>query len=310
MILRRQLDKIKGEAVAAMKEAGLEYEQRMEELEKLEYPKPRREFVYTTFNEFAARHPWVGQENIRPKSIAREMFEEFYSFADYVRKYELQRSEGLLLRHLSSVHKILVQTVPDSAKTDPVREMEQYLGVMIRQVDSSLLDEWEKMRDPSFQAPSVTAELRPPGAEEAARDITRDSRAFLVAIRTGIFTLLRALGVGDFEQASSLLGSPEDPDGQPWTEDRFRSALDAYHVEHERICLDPEARNARHTHVLKADDEGLWTVQQVLVDPDQHCDWILELEVDLAKSRAAASPWVRLRRIGPMAEQNPPGAKL
>ena len=300
VILRRQLDKIKGEAVAAMKEAGLEYEQRMEELEKLEYPKPRREFIYTTFNEFAARHPWVGQENIRPKSIAREMFEEFYSFADYVRKYELQRSEGLLLRHLSSVHKILVQTVPDVAKTDAVREMEQYLGLMIRQVDSSLLDEWEKMRDPSFLARDDTAELRPPGAAEAARDITRDPKAFLQSIRTRIFALLRALVMGDFEQSLALIDSPETAEGQPWTENLFRSALEAYHVEHERICLDPNARNLRHTHVTRLSDAETWIVHQVLVDPDEHCDWTAELEVDLGKSRAAGAPVIRLRRIGAM----------
>ena len=90
----------------------------MEELEKLEYPKPNREFIYSTFNAFADRHPWVGQENIRPKSIAREMFEKFRSFADYIKDYELQRAEGVLLRHLTSVYKVLAQTVPDAAKNE------------------------------------------------------------------------------------------------------------------------------------------------------------------------------------------------
>src|SRR5947199_9329169 len=129
-----------------MKQNGIEYDERMDELEKLEYPKPKREFVYSTFNAFADKHPWVGQENIRLKSIAREMFEQFRSFADYIKEYELQRAEGVLLRHLSSVHKVLVQTVPEAAKNDAVREMEEYLRTMIRQVDSSLLDEWERMR--------------------------------------------------------------------------------------------------------------------------------------------------------------------
>jgi hypothetical protein len=118
---------------------------------KCEYPKPNREFIYSTFNAFADKHPWVGQENIRPKSIAREMFETFRSFADYIRDYELQRAEGVLLRHLNRVYKVLKQNVPDAAKNDQVREMELYLGAMIRQVDSSLLDEWEKMRDPNYQ---------------------------------------------------------------------------------------------------------------------------------------------------------------
>ena len=152
IILRKQLDKLKSQKMAEMKMAGIEYDERMEELEKLEYPKPNREFIYSTFNAFADKHPWVGQENIRPKSIAREMFESFRSFSDYIRDYELQRAEGVLLRHLNSVYKVLGQTVPDAAKNDAVREMELYLGTMIRQVDSSLLDEWEKMRDPSLPA--------------------------------------------------------------------------------------------------------------------------------------------------------------
>jgi len=136
IILRKQLDRVKSQAMADMKARGLEYQERMDELEKLEYPKPNRDFIYSTFNAFADKHPWVGQENIRPKSIAREMFEQFRSFGDYIRDYELQRSEGLLLRHLNSVFKVLAQTVPDAAQTDPVREMDLYLSAMIRQVDS------------------------------------------------------------------------------------------------------------------------------------------------------------------------------
>jgi hypothetical protein len=165
---------------------GIEYDERMEELEKLEYPKPRRDFIYETFNAFAARHPWVGQENIRPKSIAREMFEQFRSFADYIKDYNLHRAEGVLLRHLSRFHKILCQTVPDDAKNDSIREMEIYMGELLRQVDSSLIDEWEKMRDPNYQA-AEHPEIRPPGAEEAARDITRDIKGFTGAIRNRIY---------------------------------------------------------------------------------------------------------------------------
>ena len=153
-------------------------------------------------------------ENIHPKSIAREMFELYRSFSDYVREYGLQASEGLLLRHLSSAHKILCQTVPDGVKDDTVREMELYLGAMIRQVDSSLLDEWEKMRDPAFQAQRQTEEMRPPGAEEAAQDVTRDSKAVLAAIRNRIFTFLRAVVIGEYDQALAALGVPEDPDGE------------------------------------------------------------------------------------------------
>ncbi len=147
IILRKQLDQVKDQKMAEMKMEGIEYDQRMEELEKCEHPEAEpRVRVFHVQRLSPTRHPWVGEENIRPKSIVREMFEEFRSFADYIKLYELQRAEGVLLRHLNSVFKVLAQTVPDAAKNDQLREMELYLGTMIRQVDSSLLDEWEKMR--------------------------------------------------------------------------------------------------------------------------------------------------------------------
>ncbi len=299
LILRKQLDKVKSQKMAEMKLAGIEYEERMEELEKLEYPKPNREFVYSTFNAFADKHPWVGQENIKPKSIAREMFETFRSFSDYIRDYELQRAEGLLLRHLNSVYKVLAQTVPDAAKTEPVREMEIYLRTMIRQVDSSLLDEWEKMRDPAYQR-AETREARPPGAEEAKQDITRDAKGFTATIRNRIFSFLRGLVNADFEQALSHLSATEDLEGQPWTAERLRAALDDHHAEHERICLDPNARNLRHTYVLPSEDKRAWRIQQMLVDPEENNDWVAEFYVDLAESRQSGEPALRLVRIGPL----------
>jgi len=297
IILRKQLDKVKDQKMAEMKMEGIEYDQRMEELEKLEHPKPNREFVYSTFNEFAARHPWVGDENIRPKSIVREMFEEFRSFGDYIKLYELHRAEGVLLRHLNSVFKVLAQTVPDSAKNEQVREMELYLGTMIRQVDSSLLDEWERMRDPNYR-PGETKEVRPPGAEEAAADITRDTKAFTAAIRNRIFTFLRGLVIEDYEQAIANLSSPGDADGQPWTAARLQQLMDAYHADHDHLCLDPNARNVRHTYVLPAEDKKSWRVQQMLVDPEGDNDWVAEFEMDLAASRQQSEPVLSLRRIG------------
>jgi hypothetical protein len=297
IILRKQLDRVKDQKMAEMKMEGLDYDRRMEELEKLEYPKPNREFIYSTFNAFADKHPWVGQENIRPKSIAREMFESFRSLSDYIRDYELQRAEGVLLRHLNRVYKVLTQNVPDAAKNDQVREMEVYLGSMIRQVDSSLLDEWEKMRNPNFQR-AETKEVRPPGAEAAAQDITRDSKAFTAAIRNRIFVFLRGLVIADYEAAIGNLHSPTDADGQPWTAARLHAAMEAYELEHDHICLDPNARNARHTYVSPAEDRKSWRVQQMLVDPEESNDWVAEFEVDLVQSRALGEPFLCLRRIG------------
>jgi len=305
IILRKQLDRVKSQAMADMKARGLEYQERMDELEKLEYPKPNRDFIYSTFNAFANKHPWVGQENIRPKSIAREMFEQFRSFGDYIRDYELQRSEGLLLRHLNSVFKVLAQTVPDAAKTDSIREMELYLSAMIRQVDSSLLDEWEKMRGTKLAQQSEPAtEVRPPGADDAAADITRNTRAFTAAIRTVIFTFLRGCVVGDYQAALAALAEPTEGAAaaqspqDTWTPDRLDQTLELYFAEHQQICLDPNARNTRHTYVLPSEDQRTWRVQQMLIDPEEHNDWVAEFDVDLLKSRELQAPVVRLHRIG------------
>lgn len=303
IILRKQLDKLKGRRIAEMKLEGLDYEQRMAELEKLEYPKPLRDFIYATFNAFADAHPWVGTENIRPKSIAREMFEDYRSFSDYVRDYDLQRSEGLLLRHLNGVYKVLAQTVPEAAKTDELREMEVYLQTMLRQVDSSLLDEWEKMKDPNYR-PAETTEAKPPKPEEA--DITRDRKGFTAAIRNRIFTFLRSLVMGGFEEAVAQLAEdavaeelPWDAENQPWTPERLKALLEAYRADHGSPRLDPEGRNLRHTYVVPDEETKTWRVQQMLVDADGINDWVAEYAVDLEASRQDGVPVMDLLRFGP-----------
>jgi superfamily II RNA helicase len=301
VILRRQLDRLKGEKVGELKAQGMEYFDRMEELEKLEYPKPRREFVYETFNEFAARHPWVGQENIRPKSIVREMFESYRSFSDYVKLYELQRAEGVLLRHVTSVYKVLRSTVPDGAKTEAVQEMEAYLKAMIRQVDSSLLDEWERLKDPDRAVSAApVVEVRPPGAEEAAKDCTRDVKAFTAAIRSRLFGMLRFLSDEDYTGALSALDVTVGLDGVEWTVEAMRMAMAPYYTGHKWILLTPEARNLRHTYIVKREEPVRWRVEQVLVDPEAHNDWVVEFQVDLAASREAGEPRLGLVRIGPV----------
>jgi hypothetical protein len=302
IILRKQLDRLKQKRLAELKAEGVQYEERLAELDKLEYPKPLREFIYGTFNAFAARHPWVGEENIRPKSIVREMFEQYCSFSDYVRAYDIQRSEGLLLRHLNGVYKVLAQTVPDGAKTDPVREMEVYLGAMLRQVDSSLLEEWEKLRDPGYRA-GAAPELRPPGAEEAERDVTRDAKAFTAAIRNRIFGFLRAVLVEDWDQAVEALAlgpgeTGRDGDGEPWSGDRLKGIMAEYRAGHGAFRLDPEGRNLRHTYVVPEADGTAWRIQQMLVDAEEDNDWVAEFRADLDASRAAGAPVLALLRLG------------
>ncbi len=313
VVLRKQLDRVKDLAVAQMKADGVEYEQRMEQLEKLEYPKPLRDFVYQTFNAFAEHHPWVGEEAIRPKSVAREMFERFCSFAEYVLDYELQRSEGLLLRHLNSVYKVLSQTVPDGLKTDEVVEVEEYLRMLLRTIDSSLEDEWERMRDPNYRpfAPAAVTGQTPPlsGEHTAPPDVTADVKRFTAAIRTSVFTFLRAWATGEHAAALDALDHPplagadadsSVADGGAWTSERLRLALEDYRVDHPVVRLDPEARNLRHTHIDRSDGQRTWHVQQVLVDSELQNDWAAAFDLDLASSRQANRPVLWLREIGPI----------
>ena len=143
--------------------------------------------------------------------------------------------------------------------------------------------------------------MRPPGAEEAARDITRDAKAFTGAIRNRIFTFLRALAAGDCEQALATVPSSVQSDAEPWTAARLREALDAYHAGHERIRLDPEARNVRHTYVVPSEDKRHWRVQQMLIDPGEANDWVAEFDVDQAASAAGGEPVIALVRVGSLA---------
>ncbi len=165
------------------------------------------------------------------------------------------------------------------------------------------MEEWERMRDPNYAPLAERKEVRPPGAEEAARDITRDTKAFTAAIRKRIFSFLRGAVNGDYEQALSHLSSLEKPEGGPWTAEQLAKQLEAYYAEHQYIRLDPEARNARHTYVAPSEDKLSWAVQQVLIDPEEHNDWLAEFTVDLAASRAAEEPVIRLSRIGSIARR-------
>jgi superfamily II RNA helicase len=283
-VLRQQLDALKGVKVAEMKMAGIEYEERMAELEKLEYPKPLREFVYETFNEFRRVHPWVRGDDVRPKSIAREMVERFMDFNEYVREYELGRAEGTLLRYLSDAYKALVQTVPAPAKTPEVDEIEVFLRAMIRAVDSSLLDEWERMRNPEAW---VTAAPASPDEAPGEVDVTRDAKAFTVLVRNAMFQLLKAAARKDWAAAASLV--------QATTPETIDQLFTPFFAEHAAIRLDPSARAPDRTRITP--EPASWEVAQVISDAEGDDDWAIFASVELAASREAAAPVVSLHRV-------------
>ena len=284
-ILRKQLDKLKGDKVAEMKAAGIEYDERMEKLEELEYPKPEREFIYDTFNQFASEHPWVGTENIKPKSIAREMYERFSSFADYVKLYGLMRAEGLLLRHLTNVYRVLDNTIPPHFKTETVNDVIIYIENLLRMTDSSLLDEWELLRNPEYVAEAGEAEAE----EKSARsiDISGDQESFMRLVRNEVFRFLRMLANKNYEEISeSFEFEGMFPEARSQAME-LQQAMTAFYENHEWIRLDPGARAKGNTRVSEGDDRLTWTIEQTLVDPEELNDFqfVFRLPLQVAKER-------------------------
>lgn len=304
-ILRVQLKKARDARYAELKAEHAEYNKIQEELDKVEYPKPLRDFIYTTFNAFAEEHPWVGDLNVEPKSIVREMIENFDTFSGYVKKYGLARMEALLLRHINYVYKVLAQTVPDSFKTEEILEIQNYLDELIRRTDSSLLEEWERLKNPEFIAEEMKEE-KAFRADEASKDVTLDKKKFVANARARIFAFLSQLRNRNIDGALELLSEDlsegqvvADGENIPWTENRLEELLLEFHSEHGNFRLDAEGRSVKHSIVV-------WTpsalkIQQILQDEEDVNDWEADFSIPLKESREAGMPLIRLDRIGSIA---------
>jgi superfamily II RNA helicase len=287
-ILAEQVRKLRGELVARLKAEGVPYEDRMRKLESVVHPQPEAEFLAATFRVFAEAHPWVGEADLRPKSIAREIFEGYMGFVDYVREYSLARSEGVLLRYLGQVQNTLEQTVPDEAKTDEVYDVIAYLRTLVRGIDSSLISAWEELVAPAAAAGAATG-ARPPF------DLALHPRALAARVRAELHALVRALSRGEFEEAPRLAAQPA---GLEWDAERFRAALAPFVEEYGELRFTPDARQSRHTQ-LRAVEPRVFDVAQVLVDPAGDLLWAIHGRVDLRAERDPVGPIVQVQRIGP-----------
>jgi hypothetical protein len=287
-ILAEQVRKAKGDLVARLKAEGVPYEDRMRELEEVTHPKPEVEFLRTTFRVFAESHPWVGAQDLRPKSVAREIFEGYFAFVDYVREYSLARSEGVLLRYLSQVHHTLVQTVPEEAKTEEVHDVIAYLRTLVRGVDSSLVEAWEGLTAPAAAAAAGAVPARP------AFDLASQPRALAARLRAELHALVRALARGEWEEAPLLVAQHG---GDPWDAERFRAALAPFLEDYGELLFTPDARQARQTG-LRAVEPRVWDVSQVLLDPEGDGLWAIHGRVDLRGERDPEGPLVQVLRIG------------
>jgi superfamily II RNA helicase len=270
-ILAQQEFRARGEAVAAMKAEGIEYEQRMELLEEVSWPKPLEELLEHAYETFASSQPWVRDFELRPKSVVRDLFERAMNFAEYVAFYQLGRSEGLVLRYLSDAYRAVRQTIPDEAKTEELRDLIEWLGELVRQVDSSLLDEWTAL-SAGVSSPDEAGGEPAPVVAAPPPDVTSNRRAFQVLVRNELWRRVQLAALQRDDELIAL-----DPDaGWPL-------ALDAYYEEHDAIGTGPDARSA--ARILIREHPDRWEVRQIIDDPAGDHDWGIDAEVDLAASR-------------------------
>jgi hypothetical protein len=280
-LLLAQVRQRKTELVNALKAERVPYEERMEKLEGVTWDKPNADFLYSTFDVFRLHHPWVGDDSVSPKSIAREIWEGFLSFDDYVRRYGIARMEGVLLRYLSQVHTTLARNLPEAARNDEVQEIIAFLRAMLARIDSSLVQEWENLVHPS-------AEAAPPEDVVPDRAPRRlDRKAFDARVRAELHQLLQALSRGDYKIASACV------DGTSWDASRFESEMRPVLEAQDTLRADPEARLGHWTRIT-ARGELSFEVVQTLIDADGEGAGQIEAEIDLDEARMPAGPMLRL----------------
>ena len=281
VVLAAQLNKAKGDLVTELKAAGMEYEERMARLDEVTYPKPLADELGAAFAMYAASQPWVADHPLSPKSIVRDLWERAMTFADFVQHYGLTRAEGTLLRYLSNAYKALVQTVPEVAKTDDLYDLTEWLGELVRQVDSSLLDEWAALAHPDEHLEEVVTELDP-----TPPPVTTNARAFRILVRNELFRRVELAA----HRRVTALGELDAESGWDW--ERWSAVLDDYFAEHASIGTDAQARGASFFEVEETGRR--WSVRQVLADPAGDHEWIIAAEVDLDASDEAGVAVVRV----------------
>jgi hypothetical protein len=281
-ILSAQQYRARGEAVAAMKAEGIEYDERMELLDEVTYPKPLTELLGAAFELYCKGHPWLIDQQLSPKTVVRDMWERAMTFGEYVSYYGLTRSEGLVLRYLSDAYRALRSGVAAQARTEAVEDLTAWLGEVVHQVDSSLLDEWEQLTGPGAGTPS--ADVAPP-----TRRLTANTRVFTVMIRNALFRRVelaarrRYWELGELDAASG------------WDANAWQDALSGYFEEYDTIGI---GANARGPGLLTITVEPTrWLVRQAFDDPDADHDWGISASVDLAASDEAGEAVLRVTDV-------------
>ncbi|GAA3342500.1 DEAD/DEAH box helicase [Curtobacterium pusillum] len=301
-ILAQQQFKERGEAVARMKQEGIEYEERMELLEEVTWPRPLSELLEAAYEAYAAEQPWVLDFQLSPKAVVRDMYERAMTFGDFVRFYQLTRSEGLVLRYLSDAYRTLRQTIADEQRTPELDDLIEWLGEVVKQTDSSLVDEWEAlMNGDVLLASSEHAEVAPP---QPAR-LTGNPRAFRVLVRNALFQRVLLAAADDVEGLGALDGAAG------FDADAWDAVLGEYYDEHDAIGTDGDARSMQYLVLDEGAGAGsgagagagpgaprVWRARQIFADPSGDKDFGFSATIDLDASDEAGEAVVRITEIG------------
>ena len=285
-VLMGQQFAARGEAVNAMKRDGIEYDERMVLLEEITHPKPLEELLNYTFETYKASQPWIADFELRPKAVVRDMYERAMSFGEFIAFYKLARSEGVVLRYLSDAYRAARQTIPDEAKNDDLLDLIEWLGELVRQVDSSLLDEWEELLHPDLAAHEAGAHaiLPPP-----PRRLTTNVRAFRILVRNELFRRVQLAALEHYDE----LGELDREHG--YSADVWADAMDGYFAEHDQVLTGGDARSSDLLMIEEGAEE--WTVRQILDDPAGDHDWGISASVNLADSDELGAAVVRVTGV-------------
>ena len=310
-ILMAQQFAARGEAVQEMKADGIEYDERMALLDEITWPQPLAELLEALYETYRQRHPWLREDALSPKTVVRMMWEQGMSFTDFVGRYQLARSEGLVLRYLTDAYRTLRQTVPEAHRTPELDDLVEWLGETIRQTDSSLLDEWEALSDPEH-VPGRVAHHEPP---PPPRPISKQGRTFEVMVRNAMWARVDLVSRDDLDGLMRLERAAAERTEPPRAVAMGRSVWDAaiedYYAEHDTVLVDGDARGPtllelgpeRVGEPIGA-EEGtsarVREVRQTLHDPAGHHDWVIDGLIDCDASDEAGElvlPTVAMRRL-------------
>ena len=293
-ILRAQQRQARDKAMFEMKADGLDYEERMERLADITYPKPLEELIEFAFDKYRRAVPWANDYWPSPKSVLRDMVETASDFKGYVNRYGIARSEGTLLRYLSDAFRALGRTVPDAKRDDRLRDIIAWLGFVVRTVDSSLVDEWERAGE------GVGVDAAPP---EEADAVVKDRRGLTVLVRNALFRRV-SLAARDAQDgpvpfdAAAELGKLDADWG--YAQRRWRDALDAFFEAHEGIVVDGDARSMAYLSIDDSAEKAdrVWHVVQTFKDEEGDRDFAIVADVDLDATQDEGEAVFKNYRVG------------